>query len=82
MAMSTAVGGPAPWLTIGRGSVTYTQAEAEEVLAGFAFGTEQLIWPNNFILAADPGTRSTGPVTRLTGRPAAWPGDRARTVAR
>ncbi len=60
MAMSTAVAGPAPWLTIGRGSVTYTQAEAEAVLAGFAFGTEQLIWPNSFTLPADPGL-ATGP---------------------
>ena len=60
MAMSTAVAGPARWLTIGRGSVTYTQAEAEAVLAGFAFGTEQLIWPNSFTLPADPGI-ATGP---------------------
>jgi hypothetical protein len=33
-----------PWLTIGCGDTTYMQDEAEEVLAGFAFGTAELNW--------------------------------------
>jgi hypothetical protein len=48
-------GASSPWLTIGRGTAVYTQAEAEAVLAGFAFGTSQLVWPSNFSPPADKG---------------------------
>ncbi|HUC23122.1 MAG TPA: DUF6308 family protein [Streptosporangiaceae bacterium] len=44
---------PTTWLTLGRGAATYTQAEAEAVLAGFAFGTTQLVWPSNFSAPTD-----------------------------
>jgi len=37
-----------PWLTLGLGAAVYAQPEAEAVLAGFAFGTTQLLWPSNF----------------------------------
>lgn len=37
-------GSDTPWLTIGCGGTKYMQAEAEEVLAGFAFGTVGLTW--------------------------------------
>lgn len=58
--MSASAPGPASWLTIGQGAATYTQAEAEAVLAGFAFGTTQLTWSSkvassaNRELAAEP----------------------------
>jgi Family of unknown function (DUF6308) len=51
--MSAAAPGPAPWLTIGQGAATYTQAEAETVLAGFAFGTTLLRWSSKAASSAD-----------------------------
>jgi hypothetical protein len=44
--MVSAMGYPVtPWLTIGCGTVNYnTQADAEAVLAGYAFGTAPLVW--------------------------------------
>ena len=60
--MSAAATGPASWLTIGKGAARYTKAEAETVLAGFAFGMAQLKWssraapPADQLLAAEPGT--------------------------
>jgi hypothetical protein len=51
--MSAAAPGPASWLTIGQGAATYTQAEAETVLAGFAFGTTQLRWSSTVASSAD-----------------------------
>lgn len=42
-----------PWLTIGRGAVTYTQDEAEKSLAGYAFGTTRLEWSSTVTPAAD-----------------------------
>ena len=44
-----------PWLTIGCRGTTYTQAEAEEVLAGFAFGTVGLTWNPPDAVAGDDG---------------------------
>lgn len=41
------------WLIIGRGAVTYTQAEAEQVLAGYAFGTKPLTWSSQVRESAD-----------------------------
>ena len=34
-------GSDTPWLAIGCVGTTYMEAEAEEVLAGFAFGTSE-----------------------------------------
>lgn len=45
----------APWLTIGCKGTTYTQAGAEEVLAGFAFGTVELTWTPPDAVADDDG---------------------------
>jgi Family of unknown function (DUF6308) len=33
-----------PWLIVGQGEVKYSQFEAEDVIAGFAFGTTSLTW--------------------------------------
>lgn len=44
-----------PWLTIGCGGTTFMQAEAEEVLAGFAFGTVGLTWTPPKAVAGDDG---------------------------
>jgi hypothetical protein len=41
------------WLTIGRDTAEYTRADAEAVLAGFAFGTTQLTWSPKAALSAD-----------------------------
>jgi hypothetical protein len=46
--VSAAAPDSAAWLTIGQGEVTYTQDEAEAVLAGFAFATRPLTWPSSF----------------------------------
>src|ERR1022692_1688164 len=60
--MSAASTGPASWLAIGQGVARYTQAEAETVLAGFAFGVTQLRWSSKAapsgdqLLAAQPRT--------------------------
>jgi hypothetical protein len=51
--MSAAAPGPASWLTIGQGTATYTQTEAETVLAGFAFGKTQLRWSPRVASSAD-----------------------------
>ena len=53
--VSAMASGPTPWLTIGRRTAVYTRAEAEAVLAGFAFGTIQLVWPSNFSPPTDNG---------------------------
>lgn len=45
---------PAPWLTVGQGSVSYSQALAEAVLAEYAFGTTALVWKPKVISPADP----------------------------
>lgn len=46
--VSAVASGLTSWLKLGRGAAVYTQPEAEAVLAGFAFGTAQLVWPSNF----------------------------------
>lgn len=42
--MSSIAADPAHWLAVGQCAVTYMQADAETILAGFAFGTTQLRW--------------------------------------
>ena len=51
--MSTTTTNPASWLAVGQGAGRYTRAEAETVLAGFAFGTTQLRWSSKAVPSAD-----------------------------
>ncbi len=42
------------WLTIGRGSVSYSEADAQAVLTKFAFDKTKLIWKSKLPASADP----------------------------
>ena len=61
----TAAVTPSPWLIVGQGEAKYSQFEAENVLAGFAFGTTSLTWQ---LKVSSPASRLLAATPRATNR--------------